>query len=110
MPALLCAVLAGCGQTGYLYLQLPPTRLPPLQAGTPAPAALSIAAPYCVDLPRDEVNERNAAPAPGTSLRQVPYGANIVPPEPAPSSLTEILPACAAAPVIKQAHKPDKQP
>lgn len=118
-PALLCAALSGCGQTGNLYLLMPPTSLPPLQqGGVPAPSAVTIAQALCVTLPPDERGAalgqvpyafdggRNAAPAPGTSVEQIPYDADVVLLEPAPSSLTEILPVCAVIP----AQKPDKQP
>jgi hypothetical protein len=104
---LLSATLAGCGQTGFLYLQMPPTKYPPLEPGVPAPSALSIAPAYCVNLvPGEEDEAPTAAPSPGTSVEQVPYAADVIPPEPAPSSLTDILPVCATAPVTKKNQPP----
>lgn len=107
---LLSAALTGCGQTGYLYLVTPPTKYPPLEPRLPAPSALSIAPPYCVILLQGQGRlERSAAPTPGTSVEQVPYAADVVPPEPAPASLTDILPVCALLPADKPAKK-NQQP
>lgn len=94
-----CLVLAGCGQTGYLYLVYQPTPVPPVTA-RPAPAPSTEALPQaaCVRIPvPGSIVAPVAAPFPTTSLEQVPY-AEPQPLELAPSSLTDVLPACMILP------------
>lgn len=92
-----CLALAGCGQTGYLYLVYTPVPVPPVTA-RPAPTPSTSALPQaaCVRIPvPGTIVAPVAAPFPTTSLEQVPYAEpQPGPPEPAPSSLTDVLPAC----------------
>lgn len=96
-----CFALAGCGQTGYLYLTYPPTTLPPVtRHPAPAPSTVVLPQAACVRIPvPGTIVAPVAAPFPTTSLEQVPY-AEPQPrsPEPAPSSLTDVLPACMILP------------
>lgn len=95
--------LAGCGQTGYLYLVMPATNVPPVTARpTPSPStALPPAAP-CVMVPTPTSNVAPvAAPFGGTNAGGVPYAPGSMPPpgpEPAPASITDILPPCVVYP------------
>ena len=95
--AALCTLLAACGQTGYLYLVMPPAKLPPLTAEpAPAPSTSSIPVAPCVMMPAANSNVAPmAAPFAGTSLAGVPYAPGTIPSEAAPASVTDILPACA---------------
>lgn len=94
-------MLVGCGQTGYLYLVYPPTTLPPVtRQPAPLPNSASLPQAPCVRIPvPGSIVAPVAAPFPATTLEQVPY-AQPVPrsPEPAPSSLTDVLPACVILP------------
>ena len=96
-----CLALAGCGQTGYLYLTYTPAAVPPV-TGRPAPAPTTAVLPQaaCVRIPvPGTIVAPVAAPFPATSLEQVPYAEpQPRPPEPAPSSLTDVLPACLILP------------
>jgi len=96
-----CLLLAGCGQTGYLYLVFPATPVAPMTARpAPAPSTSALPEAACVRIPvPGTIVAPVAAPFPATSLEQVPY-AEPQPraPEPAPSSLTAVLPACMILP------------
>ena len=96
-----CLVLAGCGQTGYLYLVYTPGPVPPV-TGPPLPVPDISALPQaaCVRIPvPGSIVAPVAAPFPTTSLEQVPYAEpQPGPPEPAPSALTDVLPACMILP------------
>ena len=96
-----CLVLVGCGQTGYLYLTYQPTALPPVtRRPAPSPSTVVLPQAACVRIPvPGTIVAPVAAPFPTTSLEQVPY-AEPQPrsPEPAPSSLTDVLPACMILP------------
>ncbi|HEV2111437.1 MAG TPA: hypothetical protein VGT99_08795 [Gammaproteobacteria bacterium] len=98
--AALCTLLAACGQTGYLYLVMPPAKLPPVTTEpAPAPSAASIPAAPCVMVPTPKGNVAPvAAPFAGTSLAGVPYAPDAMPSEAAPASISDILPACAVFP------------
>jgi len=92
-----CLVLAGCGQTGYLYLTFPATPVPPVTARpVPVPSTSTLLQAACVPIPvPGTIVAPVAAPFPTTSLEQVPYAEpQPGPPEPAPSSITDVLPAC----------------
>lgn len=96
-----CLALAGCGQTGYLYLVYPSTTLPPVTAHpAPSPSTSALPQAACVRIPvPGSIVAPVAAPFPTTSLEQVPYAEpQPTPPEPAPSSLTDVLPACVILP------------
>ena len=96
-----CLVLAGCGQTGYLYLTFPATPVPPVTARrAPAPSTSALPQAACVRIPvPGTIVAPVAAPFPSTSLEQVPYAEpQPRPPEPAPSSITDVLPACMILP------------
>ena len=92
-----CLLLAGCGQTGYLYLVYTPVPVPPVTSH-PLPVLNTTALPQapCVRIPvPGTIVAPVAAPFPVTSVEQVPYAEpQPGPPEPAPSSLTDVLPAC----------------
>lgn len=102
-PLALALLLGGCGQAGYLYLVMPPTRFPPItRHPAPVPAAATVALAPCVSVPAPGTDVAPvAAPFGGTSVEQVPYrGPAPIAPTPAPSSLTDVLPACADFPDI----------
>ena len=92
----LCTLLTACGQTGYLYLVMPPAKLPPVTTEpAPAPSTANIpVAPCVMPTPGGNVTAV-AAPFAGTSLAGVPYAPDAILPEAAPASVTDILPACA---------------
>lgn len=100
----LCMLLAACGQTGYLYLVMPPAKLPPLTAEpAPAPSTSSIPVAPCVMMPAANSNVAPmAAPFAGTSLAGVPYAPDAIPSEAAPASVTDILPACVVFPPTRR--------
>ena len=99
----LCALLAGCGQTGYLYLVMPATNVPPVTARrVPAPATRALPVAPCVTVPTPTSNVAPvAAPFAATDVEGVPYQPGKMPPpppEPAPASVTDILPPCVVYP------------
>lgn len=99
----LAMLLSGCGQTGYLYLVMAATNIPPVTA-RPAPAPINAELPVapCVMVPTPTSNVAPvAAPFASTNVEGVPYAfgkAPPPPPEPAPASVTEILPPCVVYP------------
>jgi len=101
-------LMAGCGQTGPLYLVAPPSQFPPVtQHPAPVPSAVTAAAAPCVMVPTPTSNVAPvAAPYPGTAVESVPYRPGAEPPLPAPTSLTNILPACVIYPSAHPARMP----
>ena len=101
--AALCLQLAGCGQTGYLYLVWKPTNFPPITR-TPVPALSTAVLPEapCVVVHTPTANVAPVdAPFPATSVADVPYAPETPPTattETAPASLTDILPPCVVYP------------
>ena len=96
-----CLSLSACGQTGYLYLVNPPTKFPALtRQPPPVPSTTAVPQAACVLIPvPGSIVAPVAAPFPGVSLEQVPYAEPQPGPyEAAPSSLTDILPACLSLP------------
>ena len=99
----LALLLSGCGQTGYLYLVMQPTTFPPITRHTlPIPSAVTLEMAACVSVPVLGTNVAPvAAPFAATSVEQVPFSSPLpAAPQPAPSSITDILPACAVFPDI----------
>ena len=101
-------LMAGCGQTGPLYLVMQPTQLPPItRHPTPVPSRTTVVAAPCVMVPTPTSNVAPvAAPYPGTAVESVPYQPGAEPPLPAPASLTNILPACVIYPSAHPARMP----
>ena len=102
----LVMLMAGCGQTGPLYLVMPPNKFPPItHHPLPVPAATTVTAAPCVMVPTPTSNVAPvAAPFPGTVVEGVPYSA--APPSAAPASITAILPACVIYPSRHPVHAP----
>jgi hypothetical protein len=101
-------LMAGCGQTGTLYLVMPPTQLTPVtHRPAPVPAATTVVEARCVIVPTPTSNVAPvAAPFPGTVVEDVPYKSDVPSPLPAPASLTTILPACVIYPSAYRAPMP----
>lgn len=98
-----CMLLAACGQTGYLYLVMPPAKLPPVTAEpAPEPSAAGVPVAPCVTVPTPTSNVAPvAAPFAATDVESVPYAPDVLlPPKsgPAPASLGDILPPCVVYP------------
>jgi len=101
-------LIAGCGQTGPLYLVMQPTQLPPItHRPAPVPSRATVVAAPCVMVPTPTSNVTPvAAPFPGTAVEGVPYQPGAQPPLSAPSSLTNILPACVIYPSAHPVRTP----
>ncbi len=104
----LVMLVAGCGQTGYLYLVMPANTFPPItHHPLPIPSAVTASMAPCVMVPTPTSNVAPvAAPFPGTVVEGVPYTGTVQPPSAAPASLTAILPACVIYPSRYPAHAP----
>lgn len=102
----LVMLMAACGQTGPLYLVMPPNKFPPItHQPMPALSDTRPAAAPCVAVPTPTSNVAPvAAPFPGTVVEGVPYSS--APPSAAPSSLTAILPACVIYPSARRIYAP----